>query len=78
MVDQITPFFWGSSFVINSKERESFANIKYKIKIKVIVPIKDGTIKEFTSISPSVSLSKKKMAITSIIKVPTILGRPKN
>lgn len=46
--------------------------------ISVIVPNSDGTINEFTSISPSVPLSKNTEARHSIINDPTIFGIPKN
>ena len=46
--------------------------------MRVIVHSKAGTINEFTSISPSVSLSKKIHARQSMINEPIILGIPKN
>ena len=56
----------------------SLPNAIYKVVIKEIVSIKPGTIKLFTSINPSVPLSKKNKDIQSIIKVPTIFGISKN
>ena len=53
-------------------------NEKYKAVIKVSVPINPGTIKELTSIKPSVSRSRKNTAIKIIISEPSVLGIPKN
>ena len=68
--------------VLEDKDNASifrhFKNKKYKIIIKVIVPKRDGTINEFTSIRPSVSLSKNVVAIAIIINEPIIFGIPKN
>ena len=55
----------------------SLQNAKYRIVIKVIVPIKPGTIKELISIKPSVSRSRKNTAIKIIINEPSTLGIPK-
>ena len=52
--------------------------IIYNMNIKVIVLSKAGTINEFTSISPSVPRRRKKEAKAIIIRVPIILGIPKN
>ena len=48
------------------------------MNIKVIVVSNAGTINEFTSISPLVPLRRKKEAKAIIIRVPIILGIPKN
>ena len=70
--------FWGGKLTILFIDTASLQKQKYKKLTNVIVHISPGTMNEFTSISPSVPRSKKKIAIESIINEPNILGIPKN
>ena len=72
------PFFCGGKLTIFLMDTASLQKQKYKKVTNVIVHIKPGTIKEFTSIRPSVPRSRKKIAIESIMSEPNIFGIPKN
>ena len=82
LVSFIGIIFCGAFYIIMgtiiSKISIRYELNSYSDVIKVIVLSKAGTINEFTSISPSVPRRRKKEAKAIIIRVPIILGIPKN
>ena len=68
--------FWGREIFFRVKE--SLKKIAYRINNVKITKNSIGTIKELTSINPSVSRSKKIIASISINNVPNIFGIWKN